>query len=424
MRGKKNNHNFKFYILCLLMFFLVFNIQFKNLPPIITSARISCILLFMWGVFKNRMIIKIDNSFSARGFFSVWKLMFVISLYSAVLLIIYGRGYGSTALGYYLNFLIFISLGFYGIVNVFDKIEQITSVFITIMVIQSIIILISVASSSFRNFIDTTFNSQSYFNTTRSAEDMYNLGYAFGIGCMTSTGSIGLSFGQISILYLLKKDFGGKALHLLEYTLITMATTMLSRTGLFISLFILAVLFLSDISPKRFFKILFSFSLVVLFLYLLLFYSSWSELLLMRFSRLEHLIKNGLYESYFKGYLNADTTSIPVFSIDTILGMGILSGITGNGIKVNVDGGYLRSYAAIGVVWSLILYLTLLRITTKVSRKFKGTNEHIVCTAMIILLFFGEIKEPHILRFILCFYFSICYFMEKDRHALNGIIVR
>ncbi len=79
-----------------------------------------------------------------------------------------------------------------------------------------------------------------------------------------------------------------------------------------------------------------------------------------RFYRYELLQDESADNGFFYNYLKSEDVKIPPLSIGTFFGVGMLSGISGNGYHVNVDGGFLRFYSAFGLPTTILYYFPIM----------------------------------------------------------------
>ena len=404
-------NSFGLPFLFLLMFFLIFRIFFPGVSTQITSTKVCSVILFIVVIIQSPRIIL--NKYGVSGnFLSLLVAFFLYFLFSEVLSLAYGAGNGITLSGYFLSFLIYCSIAYYSICRLFRNTDQLMNMLLCITVVQAVIIIVASLSSGFRGVINPIFNSQSYLGSIRDIDTMFGRGYSYGIGCAASTGSLAMAYGVFASVYYLIKPGTAKLKYWIILALLTIASTMLSRTGLFISIGALAVILVVNLEPKKLFKVIISLAVVFAIVWLLFQYSPWAEDLLSRFSRLEYLINYGFYESYVKYY---DTT-VPPLSSNLFIGTGIVSGTNGIGVNVSADGGYLRMYAAIGLIPTVVYYIIILVLLFKTIMTFQRKQDKVMLLFIAAIIIFGEIKEPHILASnMLWMYFVIAHFMERQQ---------
>ena len=398
-------------IIIILTFFIIFSINLPGLPSFLTSTRISSVLFLLWTSIYNNGIIKYDNTPVSYYFHNILKLYFWLFCYSIILLFINGRGSGLTSAAFYIDVVITWSILWISYHNCLNSKEKILDILVWVALLQSIIIVMCIINPEIRSFINNTFNGLSFWNINRNVDEMYKLGYSFGIGCMTSTGSLQLAIGQIASLAKINQNKTNNFIDIFCFILISIASILVSRTGLFLTLMFLG--FNHKILKLKWYKYL----VLALIVFSAIYISNFDakEFSEQRLNRYIYLFNNGLYESYFYSYFNSIDTYIPELSAETILGTGILSGISGNGTKVNVDGGYLRLYVAVGLVCSIIMYMLILRYILKI-KKYIINNKMIVYIC-ILTLYLGEIKEFICVSNYIGYIFLILYTVQNERRA-------
>jgi len=143
------------------------------------------------------------------------------------------------------------------------------------------------------------------------------------------------------------------------------------------------------------------------------------DMLLGLFWRLVDLFERGFYNSFFRKYIgdvdNA-TAVLPPLSWETLLGTGITSGTSGNGIYVNIDGGFARLYVALGLPMACIFYLCMSYNMYLPIKRTQGFNYKLflICMAVYILVI-GEFKEYFIYEsYAVAIYLVIIMLKEKQ----------
>lgn len=410
----KIEDNIRKFALFVLVFFTIYRLTIPELSGQLTSTRICILVLFLWVITKDRFRIVFEGINTEYQFRSYIKILVMFLLYSLILLPLNKGGSDYTIASDYFEFIVFWGMCYYSLSKLFHSNDEAMHVLLLISLFQSLIILLCVFIPNFRTFINTTFNSLSYWNTARNAEEMYNIGYAYGIGCMTSTGSLQLALGELAALYFMLQNGTRKLPYVFSLAFITLASTMLSRTGLGFSAVCVVFFILANVSPRKFLRIGSGLLVVLLVSWWILNHSFWSDMIMSRFSRLFYLKNNGLYSSYFKVFDSA-TTFMPSLSENFIIGTGITSGTTGTGIRVNVDSGYLKTYSALGLFFAIVFYAITIGIMTKLIAPLKRTEFYKFGICFIIIILLGEAKEQLISGYMLCFLFIICTLIEKEQ---------
>ena len=400
-------------LLSVIVFFIIYRIYIPGFPPQLSSTRLGIIILLLWSFVRLRLKVRIIKTFVISQYKKVLIALIVFYIYGLVLLLLNRGGHGITFADNSIEFIIFWSLCFYAMINLFKDVDELFSVLLYISLFQAIIVFACILFPAFRSFVDTTFNSLSYWNTARNAEEMYKIGYAYGIGCMTSTGSLQISLGALASVYFLLKDNSHKVLYWILFLIITVASAMVSRSGVIFNGVVLLVYIYDSVRPKRFIQMLSLILLGIVLIWWLFNNSPWASDLVNRMSRFVYLQNNGLYESFFIVFDNPET-SLPSIVDNFFFGTGYMSGITDSGATVNVDSGYLKIYSALGLIWAILFYLIIITSIIKCISKFKGHLFYRVGIAFLLLLLVGEAKEPNILGYTLCIFYVFSYLGERD----------
>lgn len=408
-----------FILVTILMFFTIYKISILGLPEQLNSTRVSIIIAFIWSLFQNRGKITFTSNLTNRNFCKLLLFFVFLVLYSVIGLIL-GNGWnGTTITAMLLNFILFYSLAFWSFSKLYRNIDELMFSFIIITLIQCCVIDIGMVSSTFRSFIINTFNYSSYWNTAKDIEAMFNGGYSFGIGCMTSTGSLQMSLGYIGLMYFMIKDNTYIFLKWFIYIMFTISTIFLARTSLAISVLYL-IFYVLRPSKSNKSKIASVIQIMLPFLCLaIVSYFSDTGFIIDRLRRVIRTFEYGVYKTYFEDYLYGYGNVIPGISIDTIIGTGLVSGSNGNGIVVNADGGYIRSFVALGLPMSLCFYLLMLYICSS-NIIIKYSKLFIVDCFFLSLIFLGEIKEHWTLDYILFLYFLYMSLSSVERQTIRN----
>jgi hypothetical protein len=376
-----------------LMFFLVYSFSpFSSYTAFLTD-RITIVFLVILLVFNGGIIIR-KRSQSLTSFLAFLGLQVFITLYCCLVLLIIGKGTGKTLVSYSVNFLIFYGLGFFAIINLFSSTDEIMKVFIYITLIQCFIILLCMISKPFCSFIDSTFNSDSHWDYASMRAEGYN----GGIACITSTGVFQLCWGLVGCLYFLLK---GRNRHYYFYSaifvFITVVMTLVARTGPFLSLVFFVILMIATLSygekktKVQFWRCWLAVLFVLSSVFLVLVFLGKFDSIFYRFSV---LFRGGL-GTFFQNYFFGTSTSIPPLSFETIIGTATVSGLSGNGVYINADGGFVRMYSALGLPLCVLYYSIFGYFLLKMIKKQKTRNARFLNLAIFICLLFLEFKEMH-----------------------------
>lgn len=384
---------FRFACLCILMFLIVYSFSPMAKWQQLTTIRIAAVIIFIWALSLNNFCLKIhiggkdaDISFGKYILLNTFLLV-----YTTLLLLVWGKGSGYTVPNIYLNIL-FVSIPiFYGCKNVFHDIDEFMQALLVISLVQSVIIFASLMSPNVYSWIRTSFYYNSSFELSGQLSSMR--GYALGISCFTSKGAIKLSLGLIaSIYFILKRKETIK--YLIMFGVISVATIAVARVGFFFSLISLVLIFYFWFVNKsrKLEKVLLSiFGLSIAVITFVRVFDV-TEFISEVFWRLQVLFDQGI-GLFFDSYFHGQTTVIPPLSFITFVGTGIWSGESGSGLVINADGGFFRTYFALGLIVAIIYYLLFVAIIFKGIKKIRGADR-VVCILFILFIIMGEVKEP------------------------------
>ena len=134
------------------------------------------------------------------------------------------------------------------------------------------------------------------------------------------------------------------------------------------------------------------------------------------FQRLIDTADNGIYDTYFRGYTGeGGVNTIPPLCSETLIGLGITTGVSGSGIITITDGGFLRNYSAMGLIVAIINYFIIIIIFLKQHKSYKSIIFKSIIMFMLLILLIGEFKEYYIYYVSpMCFFFLIFNLMEKE----------
>ena len=349
----------------------------------------------------------------------LWWTIFLI-LYVSFLQQLNGILDGSSPIGEYINMLIMLPVFFITGKYIFNSLKELMLILYLCGVIQSIIIIVAKVSPIVNIGLLLLFPEGAFESDTRGGiEQLVMEGYSLGFGVITSAGCLRVAIAQIGSLYFLIHSKGGKQIfHLILYLLITIATSLLARTGLLISIVgLLCVVWVrmkqgGGRGPK--FILLISSSVVVGIIIINHFFTI--DFLEEIFQRFVFLFENGIHDSYFRGYLGeGGDNTIPPISPETIIGLGITYGTSGNGILTITDGGFMRNYSAMGLIVVIINYVLIFNYF----RKCYNYSRNIINKTLILFMFsiflIGEFKETFIYYiFSMCFVFLIFSLIERE----------
>ena len=413
-------------LLSVLFFAFIYTFQIPGMPRGVSSYRVILIVLFAYALlFKPNASIGITKVTTdiLKNYVS-WNVF--LTVYVIMILTIFGHAsVGShESTNDYINMLIVLPFFYYTGRRIFKSLDDFMWVLCAVGIIQSIIIIIGTFSPTVNSAL-TIINSDSSFAKNDRMEYMMASGYHLGFKCFTSLGSLQMAISQIAAWYFIEKKNSFYAL--LAFIVISFSSALLSRTGLLIAVVCIVFILLGNNRKSK--KIIVFGSVFVLLFLLGLNMASvinTSEFVEENFNRFKVLFENGIYDSFLKVYIGNDSANknyIPPLSIYTLFGLGITDGVSSTGIRVSVDGAFLRNYAAMGLIVVTINYLLLFGFYRKIKRKTKIRFHRLLIKLIGIIWLIGEFKEYFTYQiYYICItmlIFSLIENNENERMALN-----
>ncbi len=396
-----------YILMSLLMFLYIYEFNFDafGLSTYLTSRRVVLVVLFV-SAFIKRNKAKLPRGVATKTLKSVSVLHVFLLFYALVLIVLFGRGVGSNVIDSIIRLFLFGLAPVWCFYQLFDNVEGFLNVILIATIIQAFFIVTSLIFPAFGELLDVTFSSEEAYYYRSSHRD----GYAGGLACITAQGCLRFSMGLISSYYLaIKKN---SPLFILLFVVLSVIAAMVARTGMFIGLIGLLMISLRQ-GSNNFLKLVFSF--VVVALVIAFFTSNVDVLSFFDFHRMENLLYGNGGEAFIEDYFHDDMTYIPPLTVERVfLGTGIVSGVSGTGIKVNVDGGFLKIYAAYGLIICVLFYIIMFKnflMNVKAS-----TNSLIKSTILFftIIILIGELKEYTIYQqYMVCLFFSLATLAYK-----------
>lgn len=422
MEEKKTKSSLLFYVFATIcMFFYIYqaNLTFLGLPIITSSVQLS------WGVMALYALIvtvigsnsKQKMSLKSYSTYRRWKkhvrCFLFLFIYALLLLVIVGYGKGDNISEAVLKIFIYGISMFWIWSKMFNSIDEFMKVLLYTGILQAIVIFYCLINPYFVLLIDATLNySPEALSNNMSISEIREL-YAGGIGCITSSGLIKYTLTcLIPCTYFCVKNESW--FYLLLFLPLAFCATMLARTGLiFVIILVLFIVF------KRFHGQsaiqLSVISVIALFLIVFLFSSQkYSRFVEERFFRYESL-KEGGSQGFFNAYFYGDNALYPPINADTFWGVGVTSGKSANGYEVNVDGGPMRLYSAIGIIGCLLFYFLVISNQVKTIRLIMNKNNRHLLWLLFVCLIISEWKEVTFMAFWpLPFFFYLCFLFQCE----------
>lgn len=375
-----------------LMFMYIYdtNLSVFGLPSIFTTRRLVVIVLFGYVVLSKGFV----KTFSSKSFGNCWKpfnkiisFQYFIFIYSLFLLLLVGRGTGDHIYEISLRLLIFGIMPVFLFKEIFRNIDEFMKAILIATFIQSFFVIYSLVNPLFGALLDSTFSLDDDYVTSHRS------GYAGGLNCITAPGCLKFSMGLVAAVYfcLNKRSL----IYYASFIFLSVVATMIARTGLLLSLCGLLVIVYGGMKVGTG-KLILNIILPLCILGCLLFYfvenGGFNDIF--EFKRLQNLFEDGgSDDGFFKEYFSGADTKIPALGYDTLIGIGITSGISGTGIPINVDGGFLRLYGALGIVICIFFYYIFFSQLFVIKKRIKNNVVKLTILYFIMIIIIGEFKE-------------------------------
>ncbi len=401
----------------MLLFGYLFNFRPYFLPGWGQSKLISFFAVMMLAVLGNP-VIKITKTFTV---IKIKKLIFyqaVLVAYSFFIILRIGLGTGDSFLTYIVRFCVFGIGGAFIFFLCFQDLNEFMKCLQGAVFLQAVMIVLFILFPAFQLKIDELFVTVA--NTENAA--LRARGYITGIGCTASAGFLKMAPGIAAGIYLVFTDCHFiKNISMLFFLFIT--GTLLARTGFVFAVFgLLILLYGAGRNRMLLKKTMLSVAAALALLAVICSIFDLSSLFGRVFSRLERLLTEGFNDPFFSSYQRGSSAVIPELSWDTIMGIGVVSGCSGNGIRIEgVDGGYLRLYAAIGLPLMIVTYAVLLWMLFLSVWKIKDKKFQCVMIFMLFYMVLGEMKEFLIYTgFAIGIFYAMLMMHESEKAENTG----
>lgn len=395
------------HIICTILLFLYlyqFRLEVIGLPAQMHSTRVGAIGLFLLALFSKKRENKF--AFSVVGVYKYLCLCLFLLLYSILLISFIGKGTGLHFSDAILNNLIFTLPVIWALTNIFPNIESFFKVLISVGLVQSIFIILCLINEPFQLILDHTFNTID--SETHNVLTLRN-GYAGGLGCITSTGVIRYTTSLLAASYLyVKKD---KNIYFILLVLFAILNSMIARTGLIMDLCCVLYILKAKNDGIKIVKYVLLLGIVCGFIYLIISSGQYDSFIEERFHRYTNLKENGLKEDFFGGYFGGD---IPSLQNNLIIGTGLQSGVAADGTVVHIDGGFQRTYSAVGLLFTIVIYAFFWAIMRKNIKLQRNIADKYFMFLLLLFVLIGEFKEMNIfIVWPLAIYFTIATLLFK-----------
>ncbi len=418
LQNLKRKNSIQMFVNNFLLFFFIYDIYKSALPTVITSRRMVILIGLGIIVVRNLGKLPISKLFLMNKYLkSVWYLNGIVLLYSTILYMFIGRGDGHHILNDSIVFIYVVLGGCFVFFNLYNNFNDFISGLLTVTLIQAVIIFMFFFMPSLQNISDSFFEFPEYALIFRAR------GYYTGISCAGAPGMFKLIPGIFACIYFLQEKNKSVVKYGLYFVFISVASIIIARSGLVIVLIGLIMLVMirgKDIGVKKKLKIVFLFIFLFLIALIVIYVYGLNDALSSVFWRLLRLKEVGLYEGFFKFYIGRGEFShsvLPPIIKETIIGTGITSGTSANGITIIMDGGYARLYVALGLPMAIVFYILFF---TSIFKSVYAISDVIVRKSFLFLAIcypICEFKEYFIYsNYLLCIYLSVylLYFKEAS----------
>lgn len=405
--------------LVLIYFIFLYNFKVPGFPfGTVVLFLLFCIAYIGYSFFKGK--IKQEKLRTSKMLISylLWNVFLIIYVFG--LLEVFGRGDGTTPFKEYIEMLIILPLFYISGKAIFRNTEELMKILYIGVVIQSIIIIVALFSPILSIGLTLLFPEGAYNTDIFGGFEMaIAKGYKVGLGVFSSAGSLKMAIGQIGACYFLIKSRDSKLVyHLVLYLFIAVATSLVARTGLLISVVGLLCVIIAKRKQggARAIKFVILVCALSFIGYIIVIKLLPFDFIEDTFQRIIDTADNGIHDTYFRGYTGeGGDNTIPPLCPETIIGLGITTGVSGSGITTITDGGFLRNYSAMGLIVAIINYLMITIIFKKQFKAYKSQVYKGIIIFMFLVLLIGEFKEYFIYYVSpMCFFFLIFNLMEKE----------
>lgn len=393
----------------ILMFFYIYAVSLKvlGIPDVVHSSRLSAVIILFWGLFSYRKREGFKRLNSKYEYDKVLRLIVITFLYTLVISILIGFGNGTNYVFTSLDSLLFSILPFVAFLFFFDDIDELAKVIIIVTLLQALCVVLATFIPAVSVFFTEVLGTDQGYGENRDLE-LYRASYASGLSCFTSEGVCKFTIGLVACSY--KFLSTSKIKYIILYLLFSVVNAMLARTGLIMSL-IGVIMMASYYLRKGRLKFSTFVGLVVVTYVSFLIWNNMTSDFYERFKRFNELKEAEGFDNFFTAYLSGE---FPPISLETIMGTSIISGVSGNGVRVHVDGGYLKNYVALGLPLAIFTYFYIFRSIFHVLKIFKNTCVYYVILFYFFYLLFAEFKEYFLLyRGSIMLFFLFAVLAEK-----------
>lgn len=376
-----------------IIFLFIFDISLINLTNMLSTRKVILVLLLFYWILSIHKF-SILNKTSTKMYF-----IFFINLMILLWLFILSLGWDFSSEAEYIHsrviyFIIYSLVGSVLVAHFFKSMNEFIYAIILAMIFQSIIVFSQFSFESIRVFMESTFENSGNIAYTRTDR-------ANGLGAEGAYLSLLLSTGLFFCSYFIIIRSKIELKYILPYLIILLATMLTGRTGLYIGLSIslgIGAYLLFKGFGRYLIKIV---PIIILAFFTLSFFSERVGIDQERIDGISqwatNLFDEGLDERSVNHFMNMD---IPSISNEMLLGTGVYRGITSNNTSIQHDSGYIQMYTGLGLIFSVIFYLSLFVFLLMLLKDVEGKKLKLFLGIYIILIFIVEVKEPFIFKYM------------------------
>lgn len=400
-----------FYLINTILMFLYlyqFSMTIFGLPAQWHSTRIGAIGIIIYGIL---MSIGNNNKLSNcpiahKSLSGYLKLIGFLFVYSFIQFEMIGKIEGIHLLEMIMNIVLFTIPVIWALNKIFDDLDSFLEVLILVGIVQSVFIVVCLANESFALALDMAVNNME--SETHNANQL-RYGYAGGVGCITAPGMIRFSTGLFAAAYLYVKR--GSLTILCIFILFAILNSMISRTGLLFDLLCIGYVIICTLKKRNIIKFTFPLSLICIVLLFVVSTGKYDTFLSERYQRFRNLKENGVNEDFFSGYFGGD---VPPLTMETLFGVGVTSGVSGNGYVVRTDGGPLRIYSAVGLITAIFIYVYIFKMMKHNFQIASNLSDKRFLWLIFILYILADYKEiTYFIVWPMTIYFQLIFLMER-----------
>ena len=393
-------------LLTLVLFFYVYNITIPGLPDSFLSRRVAAFLVFVVALFSSKGRLLLKKTKADSHFLLYIGFQFFALFIGLITVAFIGKGSGRSIISNYLETIFFGSMAYLGFKRLFYSIDDFMQICLFTTLLQCMIIIAVLLYPALLNTIISIDR-----NSPWDLRHMAAYGYAVGLGCVTSTGTMKLSIGLLASFYFISIG-KNKKINTLFYIVISVVMSAVARTGIVLSGlgFFAIIILLWSRGMYKTLRTLFYVIIGVVAFYIIFMKTPIGPFISNALRRIIYSTTNRTWKEWFSGWYKGETTIVPPLSM---FGELITSGTSSLGHQINVDGGFRKVLFAMGVPLGLFYYGLVTFISLREANK-----QICIEYSLLIWLFFGfivcgEFKE----FFIFDVYFLVL--LMVNRHLLE-----